>query len=255
MLNPRKILTSATLTSFIALSALSAEVSAAPLTFDLNCAKSSNGNTCDTFSPAKSWGTLTISENKTDANWVDIAIDLVPLSMANGQKIQAFYLNFDSKEFVSGYKFQATGDANSVTYDENSQTGGAGPNLGFFDLFAKSGESDPVLVTLKLLDTNDAFVNLDPEFFNELNVLKPNKESIIDGPLYTLVHIGSCGGSFTANGTTYDCSPGNKDGKDSIWVGSTGDIVDEQEIPEPASLLLFGAGLLGLSLSRRFKLA
>ncbi len=52
-------------------------------------------------------------------------------------------------------------------------------------------------------------------------------------------------------------TPAQGESKSGFALGNYrgGGIVDEQEIPEPASLLLFGAGLLGLSLSRRFKLA
>ena len=204
-------------------------VNASSLTFDLNCAKSTSGNTCDTFTPAISWGTLTISDNATNASLVDITIDLVPIGSAGGQKVLDFYLNFADGIFPLGGVFSASGDATSVTYNPNGLDGGAGPNLGFFDLTSFPNVFEPSTVTLSLKDSSNAFINLDPANFNILNVLKsnsgPNGVVTGPGPLYDLVHIGACGTPFNANSTTYDCSPGapaTSSPGNSIWVGSTG---------------------------------
>ena len=64
-----------------------------------------------------------------------------------------------------------------------------------------------------------------------------------DGVLWSALHIGNDDGGCTGtNGCTADGQ--------SIWLGS---LVGTQEVPEPATLALFGAGLLGLGWAKRRK--
>lgn len=58
------------------------------------------------------------------------------------------------------------------------------------------------------------------------------------------------GGNCGLNGSPNSCNIGRL----SHYVGTNGGGDGGNEIPEPTSMLLFGAGLLGLGLSRRFKL-
>jgi len=135
---------------------------------------------------------------------------------------------------------------NKIEYQPNSQTGGGGPNLGFFDLEITDSNFEPVRILIGLFDSkgtrltnDDAQIDLNPNIFNVAN----------DKNLKTLVHIGACGGGTSP----YLCAP-NQSGNESIWVGSTDEgLTTNTSIPEPNMLALLGIGLLGLagSIKRR----
>ncbi len=240
--------------------ALSANISnASLLTFDLNCAKSTNGDSCDTFSPAQSWGHVTFSDNVADVGsdqkQILSTVDLNPLGSAGGQKVQEFLFNFlypGGLPSNSVFNVLAVSPTilQSFSYTPDAIT--ASPDkFGLFDVLIdpkNSDNSDPLKIMISLKDqTTNALYDLDPSMFNFSSVANGNQNTL----LYDYVHIGNCGTPFTVSGTTYDCSSAGQNGSNSIKVGSTlpGQIPpnpDPDPIPEPTLVWMLGLGLLGL---------
>jgi hypothetical protein len=202
------------------------------LTFDLNCII---GNS--SCSPSASYGTVTLTGNTSGANTaVDFKVDLVGPGDGtpdSGQKVLMLYLNFNDALFSNADAFQLT-SGKTVGVGENDrrlqpfQTGSSGG----FDLEITAtgniNEFEPYLDTLFILGKD----------------LLPGDLAFKDstGVLFAGLHIGNCD---NLTGSPNSCDPGVTGG-DSIKVGAPGDPL--APVPEPATLLLFGATAAGLGL-------
>jgi PEP-CTERM motif-containing protein len=208
------------------------------LLFNLNCEKDDTGgiNTC---TATDNWGTVSINDNAGDSNKVDVFIDLVDTAAGDDpHKVLQFYLNIVDSIVPAAPSWTVTGATNSVIYDPVLGVGSP-VFLKFFDLqFPDSGNIgfEPITVTLGL-----GSVDLNPVHFDTPATLDNGVE------LFAEVHIGNCG-----PGSDSSCTPGTP-GEGSIKVGSLGGGGGDPtgQIPEPMSLLLFGAGLISIAFVRR----
>lgn len=180
-------------------------------TFTLNCTLSGAG--CANSGP---WGTVTISDNTTNANWVDLSVALnVPTA-----KTLNLDLNFLGT-VASGYSFSLT-NGKSVAYSPDGIKAD-GYSTGMLDIqipgTGNLGNANPWSGTLQLSNLG-VFANLDASMFNT-----EDSSNLI----YLAVH---------------DSNDGTGQ---SIWLGST----DNTEVPEPCTLALLGSGLLGVPFLRR----
>jgi hypothetical protein len=183
------------------------------LSFDLNCVITSSGCT-----PTVNYGTITITDS---GNSVLINVDLV------GSGINKV-LKLDLNTNLNDIGWNVTGSVSNVDASTNGIMAN-GYSAGQFDLEIPgtgNGGFEPLAVTLTKASTN-----LDPSNFNVT-------ES--GGLLFAAVHIGSLLCTDQANGV---CSPGVS-GQQSLWVGSR----PVPTVPEPASVLLLGSGLVGVGL-------
>ncbi len=183
------------------------------LSFDLNCVLTSSGCT-----PTVSYGTITLTDN---GNSVNVTVDLVGSGV---HKVQEFGLNFNPSLDNSGWSLTGT----TITANEDAIQAN-GYTAGKFDLNAPSNGNlgfEPFSGTLSKTSTN-----LDPSTFdfNDTN-------NLVRG----FVHIGNL---FCSNQEAGICTPGTA-GNSSLWVGAR----PTSTVPEPASALLVGSGLVGLGL-------
>jgi hypothetical protein len=191
---------------------------AAVISHDLNTII--NGGS--SLSSTASFGTITISDNATDANKLDFSINLV----GTGEKALSVYLNYNDATFSNSSAFVFTGGVTTRAISENSQQAD-GYTAGKFDIQTPAtgnGGFEPLNFTVALSGTD-----LNPSMFDFTDT---------SGKLFAAVHIGNCGAST--------CTPGAT-GEASIWVGAG----PSTSVPEPGSLMLLASGLLPLAFLRR----
>lgn len=191
---------------------------AAIMTYALN--EIINGGS--SLTPSASFGSVTFSDNTSDANKVDVAISL----NGTGQKTLAFYFNYDPT-FGSSTHFTVSGGVSTLSNSENNQQAD-GYTAGKFDIQTPAtgnAGTEPLNFTIALSGTN-----LDPSDFNFTD---------LSGHLFDALHIGNCGDDT--------CTPAGLNGDASIWVGAG----PATAVPEPTSILLLGSALLPLAILRR----
>lgn len=164
-------------------------------------------------SSSSSFGTISFTDNSENPYAVHITIHLTIPSW----KILSYDFNFDDDKFSSVSWFVLTDWTRLSVLEDRQKAGGYG---GKFDIEVPKrgniGEYGDYSATLMLI-TKHGYYDLNASDFDFKDTC---------GNLFAAVHIGNY----------YD---GKCD--DSIWVGS------QTPVPEPATLFLFGGGLIGLA--------
>jgi hypothetical protein len=196
---------------------LGAPARAAVITYQLNTIIGGQINSGYGDQVTTGIGTVTYADDSTNANEVDVTI-----ALTSGFKALEITMNADAKA-LGGTLTTGPG----ITASSNDVS--AGGYKGSFDIAVPDngnlGNSDTVTFTLAL---DGGSTNIDPSDFNLLDTL---------GLVYNAVHVTNC-----STNAACDANGG------SIWVGN-GPVV--ASVPEPASIAVLGAGLLGISMLRR----
>lgn len=202
-------------------------VSAASISWSLDCTLSAAG--CTTSGP---WGTITIADNLTDANWLDITVTLDE----SAALIQALYLNYDDSQFSDSTPFVL-----SPSIDVSEDAAKANGYAGWFDIeIPDSGNlaGNPWVGTLSLAGTN-----LDPSMFaftDETCVTTGTGRDRVTTCVSTNIFYAAV--KVTAPGGTTINTPS--------WIGTSGATPPPPPpppVPEPGSLALLGLGLIGVA--------
>ena len=226
----------------LAMTTLSAIPSqAASITFDLNCVIG-HPTPGETQCGVPSYGTVTFSDSPGNGD-IQVTVDLAGTT----EKFKDFYFNYNGSAvgITAGSGTTNLLDLNNVSHS---------PYTGMFDVGALDG-SDPYTTTLYGWNSTSANLgNSTTGGANNVNLLLANFQ-VLDtlGQTYLAMHIQNLGPTgCSASGPL--CAPGST-GENSInAIGSNGLLDggrDEQNVPEPASLVLFGAGLLACAAKMR----
>jgi hypothetical protein len=171
------------------------------------------GRSCTTTTT--DWGTLTFTDVP---DGVTVAINLTDDFKILGS---ALMLNVNESNVADGTKVSFSLGANSGTATVDFDNVNAGGCVNCFDLLIPGDPSANLNdVTITLSGLNITVANIFGAFDNSIN-------------LDAAVHVGNCGANA-------ECASG------SVWAGERpGTLLRVDAIPEPATLTLLGAGLLG----------
>lgn len=202
------------------------------ITYNLNCTFSGpvNAGTCG--APSGFFGQVTVSDNPTNPNWVDLYVDL-ELDAGRETFLKNLFLNYGGPN-PNGpieYEWEFTADIGKVTFKPND----IGHGYQYLDIEVGAIGSpgvDPWSGTLKLREKHGPqprpYFDLDPSTFDLVtNDPQANPNALV----WLAVH------------REIREQPSNLDD----MIGSIGDDArNPSTVSEPAALLLVGIGLVGL---------
>jgi hypothetical protein len=190
---------------------------ASTITFNLNCTITDSNHCGSPFGP---FGTVTLTDSSVASNTVDVVVDLI--SGTTDRLYLNFFNTITDSSSVSGHWAISGGNAGggSVTADKNY----VGPcSYDELDILINPHDAhDPLTFTLSRTDDQGHALNLNADFFNVKDA---------NGLLYAAVSI---------DGTGRHCGDAG-----TACVGATESTT--AAVPEPGSIMLFGAGLVGFA--------